>query len=135
VFNFLNCKINQKSMEPVLFHGQYVLVMKIKEYKRNDIIVFHEKLSDMIIVKYVFGLPGDTLGKSGLKFYNLSAKSDNHSDDYNDYEKVFVLNTNENFVLGYNKHYSIDSRHFGTIANDNILGKVILRYYPFKIFQ
>jgi len=121
-------------MEPVLFHGQYVLVMKVKEYKRNDIIVFREKSSDIITVKYIFGLPGDRLGKSGLKFYNLSIKPDNYYDDHNVYEKVFVLNTNENFVLGYNEHNSIDSRHFGTIPNDKILGKVVLRYYPFKIF-
>ena len=59
MLNFLNCKINQKSMEPVLFHGQYVLVMKVKEYKRNDIIIFREKSSDIITVKYIFGLPGD----------------------------------------------------------------------------
>ena len=134
MLNFLNCKINQKSMEPVLFDGQYVLVMKFKEYKRNDIIVFREKSSDIISVKYLFGLPGDRLGKSGLKFYNLSIKPDNYHYDYNVYEKVFVLNTNENFVLGYNEHNSIDSRHFGTILNDKILGKVVLRYYPFKIF-
>ena len=121
-------------MEPVLFDGQYVLVMKVKNYKRNDIIVFREKSSDIISVKYVFGLPGDRLVKSGLKFYNLSIKLNNCHYDYNVYEKVFVLNTNENFVLGYNEHNSIDSRHFGTISNDKILGKVILRYYPFKLF-
>lgn len=134
MFNFLNCKVNQKSMEPVLLDGQYVLVMKIKEYKRNDIIAFHDKSSNIINVKYVLGLPGDRLGKSGLKFYNLSIKSDNYSQDDSVYEKVFVLNTNESFVLGYNEHYSTDSRHFGAITNDNILGKVVLRYYPFKIF-
>tara|TARA_Y100000590_G_scaffold357001_1_gene411548 strand:+ start:63 stop:428 length:366 start_codon:yes stop_codon:yes gene_type:complete len=121
-------------MEPVLFNGQTVLVMKIKEYKRNDIILFHDKSSNNIHVKYLFGLPGDRLGKSGLKFYNLSLQSDNLLQDDNVYEKVFVLNTNENFVLGYNEHNSIDSRHFGTITSDNILGKVVLRYYPFKIF-
>ena len=54
-------------MEPVLFEGQTVLVMKIKEYKRNDIIVFHDKSSGMFSIKYLFGLPGDRLGKSGLK--------------------------------------------------------------------
>ncbi len=134
MFNFLNCKVNQNSMEPVLFEGQSVLVMKIKEYKRNDIIVFHHKSSGMFKIKYLFGLPGDRLGKSGLKYYNLSIKPENfsHADDV--YEKVFVLNTNENFVLGYNERNSTDSRHFGVIATDNILGKVILRYYPFKIF-
>ena len=121
-------------MEPVLFDGQHVLVMKIKEYKRNDIILFHDKSSGMINVKYVFGLPGDRLGKSGLKFYNLSIKPDNYFQDDNVYEKVFVLNTNESFVLGYNEHNSTDSRHFGAITNDNILGKVVLRYYPFTIF-
>ena len=121
-------------MEPVLFDGEYVLAMKIKEYKRNDIIVFYNKSSDMINVKYVFGLPGDRLGKSGLKFYNLSIKPDNYFQDDNVYEKVFVLNTNESFVLGYNEHNSTDSRHFGAITNDNILGKVVLRYYPFTIF-
>ena len=121
-------------MEPVLFDGQYVLAMKIKEYKRNDIIAFYDKSSNIINVKYVFGLPGDRLSKSGLKFYNLSMKSDNYSEDDNFYEKVFVLNTNESFVLGYNEHYCTDSRHFGAITSDNILGKVVLRYYPFKIF-
>ena len=121
-------------MEPVLFDGQHVLVMKIKEYKRNDIIVFHDKSSGMNNVKYVFGLPGDRLGKSGLKFYNLSIKPDNYFHDDNVFEKVFVLNTNESFVLGYNEHNSTDSRHFGAITNDNILGKVVLRYYPFTIF-
>ena len=32
----MNCKVNQKSMEPVLFDGQYVLAMKIKEYKKLE---------------------------------------------------------------------------------------------------
>ena len=134
MFNFLNCKVNQNSMEPVLFEGQSVLVMKIKEYKRNDIIVFHDKSSGMFKIKYLFGLPGDRLSKSGLKFYNLSIESDNYSQDDSVYEKVFILDTNQSFVLGYNEHNSTDSRHFGAITNDNILGKVVLRYYPFKIF-
>ena len=58
-------------MEPVLFHGQYVLMMKVKEYKRNDIIVFREKSSDIITVKYIFGLPGDTINTM-QKTFDLS---------------------------------------------------------------
>ena len=58
-------------MEPVLFHGQYVLMMKVKEYQRNDIIVFREKSSDIITVKYIFGLPGDTINTM-QKTFDLS---------------------------------------------------------------
>jgi signal peptidase I len=133
MMNIMTLKINQKSMEPILFDGQHVLVTRKKKYNKGDIIVFSDNFDGLYKIKYIFGIPNETLG---FKEKTLNLISDD--DDYLLYQKVINLKDNEFYVLGYNDLMSTDSRHFGPISTEQIVGKLILRYYPlnsFKVFK
>ena len=47
-------------------------------------------------------------------------------------KEPITLGANEYFVLGDNRSQSHDSRHFGPIAAENILQRVLFRYFPLR---
>jgi signal peptidase I len=56
-------RVTSSSMEPTLFHGEYVLAdTKIKRLNRNDIVFFqYQPIGDQVNVKRVFALAGDSV--------------------------------------------------------------------------
>ena len=52
----------------------------------------------------------------------------------NDASVVLVVPEGELFVMGDHRNESSDSRVFGTISEDSVIGRVILRFYPFDTF-
>ena len=59
-------KINQKSMEPILFDGDYVLVTQKKKYNKGDIVVFRDKFDSKYKIKYIFAESNDWVNTSSL---------------------------------------------------------------------
>ena len=57
---------------------------------------------------------------------------DSDNDGYCDNSDAFPLNPNEYFVLGDNRDHSLDSRTFGPIRTDHIIGRVWFRGFPFN---
>ena len=95
-------------MTPGYRNGDRLLISPVlllfKKASEGDVVVIqHPKDSTKQILKRVIGIPGDRL--EGVE-----------------------LGSNEYFVLGDNKGKSEDSRHFGKITRDQILGKVWLKY-------
>jgi len=127
MFKIMPMKINQKSMEPILFDGDYVLVTQKKKYNKGDIVVFRDKFDNKYKIKYIFAESNDWVDTNSVP---PKIWIDNNNKNY--LNKLTKLEHNTFYVLGYNVQMSKDSRHFGPIAYDQIIGKLIFRYYPFN---
>ncbi|MBN17941.1 MAG: signal peptidase I [Chloroflexi bacterium] len=125
--NIYNVKGN--SMSPALKEGDLLFVKKSTsknfKLKANDIIILNNPDNpNSYIIKRLIGLPNEKIEDINKRNYSLVIKTDNNISDYQ-------LSINEYFVIGDNHNYSTDSRHFGPIKYSEIIGKVILRIWPF----
>ena len=104
---------------------------------RGDVIVFNPPVtSDKPYIKRVIGLPGDTVQiKDGAVFVN-GVEIDEpylHGDTTDCQPKAcdpVVVPEGSVFVLGDNRSHSSDSRYFGTVEIDSIVGKAWITYWP-----
>lgn len=150
-FIFSPYVVKGESMLPNLQEENKLVVNKLSHYRgyeRFDIIVFHAPDQDARYVKRIIGLPGDTVemkndvlyvnGKAYQEPYLKSLKEkheyghlftgDFTLEELTGYDKVpkgYV------FVLGDNRTVSKDSRDFGLLAEDQIIGKAVWRLWPF----
>jgi signal peptidase I len=137
--------IPSPSMEPTLLIGDRILVDKVSyhlhDVKRGDIVVFAKPPKEVAdpsikdLVKRVIGLPGDTVSSSGGRVYI------NGKPLHEPWLPPGTVTTgiatqrippNEYFVMGDNRADSQDSRFFGPIPRSLIVGRVILRIWPFS---
>ena len=124
------------SMEPNIKDGDILLLNKFKyrflDIKRGDIIAFsHEDTNYM--VKRVIGLPGETLEYKNQELYiNDKKVEEDYLDDdvvMEDIDKV-TIPSDSYYVLGDNRAHSTDSREFGFIKKNQILGQPMLVFWP-----
>lgn len=120
------------SMEPTIPVGSVIIVKKytnINELQRGDIVTFMYPLDpSRVFVKRVIGLAGETIC---LKDSHLLINGHEVAEDYlpndmrfPDFGPITLPNGNY-FVMGDNRNSSDDSRVWGPLPQDNILGKVI----------
>lgn len=129
-----------QSMEPNL-HAQQRLIVDKLSYRlhapqRNDIVVVDLPTMDEMLVKRVVALPGETVEvRKGIVFVNSVAQPEPYPHDLTAYDMApITLGPLAYFVMGDNRGNSNDSRAFGPITRDEIVGRVWLRYWPFKEF-
>jgi signal peptidase I len=129
-------RIEGDSMEPNLHNGEYVLIDKISYVlhppERGDVVVFTPPNNERDYIKRVIGLPGDTVEvKSGQVYVNSVVldepylKNLIHAD-----MPASVVEEGRYFVMGDNRNNSSDSRAFGTITPQSIVGRAWLVYWP-----
>ncbi|WP_243300229.1 signal peptidase I [Bacillus litorisediminis] len=84
-------------------------------------------------VKRVIGKPGDEIKiEDGQLYRNGEALAEGYISEKmeSDMEPTIVPN-DKIFVMGDNRNHSTDSRVIGSVPVENVLGKVVLRFYPF----
>jgi signal peptidase I len=132
-------QVQGQSMEPNLHTAQRLVVEKITYRfhgpRRGDIVVIDlpEAGSDLLI-KRVIGLPGETISsKDGQVFI-----------DGEPLEEPYVLNPGGRdiaeqvipplhvFVMGDNRRFSNDSRNFGPVPIDQVIGHAWFSYWPLE---
>jgi signal peptidase I len=134
------------SMEPTLLVGDKVLVNKLSydfhPVHRGDIIVFKTPPNDTTpgvkdLIKRVIGLPGETIssGATGAIFINgqelkQSWLSPEAIANPGPPIPKMVIPAGEYFVMGDNRSNSTDSRTFGPISKNLIVGRAFLRVWP-----
>lgn len=140
------------SMEPNFFDHEYLIIdelsYRFKEPNRGDIVVFHYPNDPKnYFIKRVIALPGETVEiiDGQVKVYNddypngIVLDERAYLDDiYTAQTRRETLKANEYFVLGDNRASSLDSRYFGPISEDVVVGRVWVRGWPFdrwKIFS
>ena len=124
------------SMEPTLSDGEMYLQVKTKpkNIKRGDGVgvVLEDGTR---ITKRIIACPGDELliGYSNIWINHEIYPEDYISydnegwHDFGKYDEQISLGEEDYFVMGDNRKESLDSRHFGTIKQEQILGKVIIK--------
>ena len=133
-----NFRIEGYSMEPNLHEGQYLIVNKavyrwLHEPERGDIIVFDSPNSpDRDFIKRVIGLPGETVEiRDGAVYIDGILLDEPYlSEPTRSNVAPRVLRQDEYFVLGDNRDSSSDSRSWGPLSEEKIIGKAWLSYWP-----
>lgn len=125
-----------QSMEPSLRPHQRLIVDKLtyrlRAPQRNDIIVLDLPGVNDMLVKRIVGLPGETIEiRDGIVLVNNQELAEPFPHDIGHANMAPVtLNALEYFVMGDNRDNSNDSRSFGPVKRDAIVGRVWLRYWP-----
>lgn len=114
--------ISGQSMSPTYHDKQVILISKVySQLNRNDVIVC--TYNNMEIIKRIVGCPGDIIELKDGYVYRNSVKL-SYTYDGTD-EKKYTLSDDEYFVIGDNYNASTDSRVFGPIKNNAIIGRAI----------
>lgn len=136
--------VKGQSMDPNFENGDYLIVDEISyrfsEPQRGEVIVFkYPKDPSHRFIKRIVGLPGETVeikdGKVIIFYGDGTSQVLNESEYLSDLMTAgdfrIILGENEYFVLGDNRPFSFDSRRFGVLPKDKIIGRVIFRAWPF----
>ena len=142
-------QVNGQSMVPNFHDKDYLLTDKVT-YKRRDpqrgeVVVFHApdqagcpKGAGCDFIKRVLGVPGESVEiKDGGVYINGVRLQENYLPaDFVTQAGAFTKNRqitlgeNEFFVAGDNRDHSSDSRAWGPVTKDKIIGRVFFRYWP-----
>lgn len=125
-----------QSMEPNLEPHQRLVVDKLT-YRmrapiRNDIIVLDLPNVEDMLVKRIVGLPGETIEiRDGIVLVDGQELPEPFPHDIG-HATMYPLKLGalEYFVMGDNRDNSNDSRSFGPVKRESIVGRVWLRYWP-----
>jgi signal peptidase I len=126
-------RVSSTSMEPSLRAGQHVLVEKVSYRlhppRRDDLIVFRQPGSGQLAVKRVVGVAGDTVGlEDGVLVVNGVSIRESYV-DHRTIDSVYfgpeTVPLDTIFVMGDNRGPSIDSRSFGSVDIDAVVGRII----------
>lgn len=129
-------------MEPNFGNGDYLIIdqlsYRLREPQRGEVIVFkYPKQPSQRYIKRIVGLPGETVeikdGKvtvSGSQLEESTYLSEFVFTDPREF-KTITLGQNQYFVLGDNRIASSDSRIWGPLPEEDIIGRVLIRAWPF----
>ena len=147
--------IPSESMEPTLQISDRIFVNKLayglrlpfskywlskfQEPKRGDVIVFRYPLDESVFyVKRVIGLPGDKIEytEKGELFVNDVPWDESHYETKlsSSIHRAFgpaIVPEHQFFVMGDNRDNSSDSRVWGFLPEDNILGKAVIQWFGY----
>lgn len=135
--------VSGSSMEPTFSNGNYLLIDELtynfREPERGEVVVFkYPRDPNTYFIKRIIGLPGETLkvenntiqitNEKGVQVIHEPYLTQNA--DINDFKKT--LGQDEFFVMGDNRNFSFDSRSWGSLPKDDIVGVVRFRLWPFN---
>lgn len=145
-------QVSGHSMDPNLNNSDYLLTDKISyrfnKPQRGDIVVFHAPDAANCVqgtgcdyIKRIIGLPNETvevkdnaiyINGSLLEESYLPAGTLTHPGDFTR-DRAVTMGPDEYFVVGDNRGQSSDSRVWGGIQPDNIVGRAFFRYLPVNL--
>ncbi len=141
-FIFKPFYVKGQSMEPTFFENEYLIIDEVTyrfhEPARGEIIVFRAPTNEKdFYLKRVIGLPGERIKIENNKviIYNqLHPQGEVLSEPYLLHQTTgtisVTLGQDEYFVMGDNRDASFDSRRFGAIKREAIVGRTWFRGWP-----
>ena len=140
-FIIVNAIVPTGSMKNTIMPNDRLIAFRLSylfsEPQRGDIVVFKAPDDETILyVKRIIGLPGETVNIIDGKVY-IDGNETPLEDEYVMEEMLgsfgpYVVPEDSYFMMGDNRNDSQDSRYWEHtfLPRDNILGKVIFKYYP-----
>lgn len=135
--------VKGESMAPNFQSGDYLIVDEISyrfsDPKRGDVVVLKYPMDTrQRFIKRIIGLPGETLDiKEGKviisqneKSFVLEEEKYLFSSNITTGDVHIILGDNKYFVLGDNRQFSYDSRKWGVLPRNDIIGKALFRLFP-----
>ena len=137
-FIFKLVTVPSGSMISTIMPGDKLYVNQLVDksnLQRGQIIVFHSRELDKLMVKRLIGLPNDTVDiKYNGEIYINGVKLDEpYATECTTAEKVFQVPEDCYFFLGDNRPNSADARHWDNpyINKEDVVGQAIFRFFPF----
>ena len=148
-------QVNGKSMYPNFESGDYLLTDKVSYRvgtpQRGDVVVFHAppaancpEGTGCDFIKRVIGLPGETVRVNDSTIFINNQPVDESqylaetvvtdAGNFTANNRTISLGPVEYFVSGHNSPHSSDSRAWGPISSESIVGRAFLRYWPTSTF-
>ncbi len=134
--------VSGSSMDPTFQNGEYLIVdelsYRLHEPERGDVIIFrYPKDTTKFFIKRIVGLPGETVivnGKSVTIKNEANPEGIELDESFLAHESYsntrMTLKGDEYFVMGDNRPASSDSRIWGPLSRDLIVGRAFLRLLP-----
>ncbi len=139
--------VRGESMYPNFHDGEYLVIDELsyktglRTPKRGDVIVFrYPRDPSQFYIKRIIGLPGEkvTINSGKIMIFNsdfpgglqLNEQQYLPATDFTAGDVTANLGKDEFFVMGDNREHSLDSRIFGTLPRNLIVGRAWLRLYP-----
>ncbi len=135
--------VSGASMEETFHTGEYLIVDQVSyrfnEVTRGDVIIFrYPRDPSKFFIKRVIGLPGDKITIEGNVVKVTNEQFPDGLTLGESYVKSMEPTTNleetlgerEYFVMGDNRDQSSDSRVWGVLQEENIVGRALVRLFP-----
>ncbi len=158
-FLFQPFLVRGQSMEPNFENSDYLIIdevsYRLRSPQRGEVVVFrYPQNPSMRYIKRIVGLPGETITIEDGKIMIFNEEESQIGEENKSSSSPFVaarvldesnylplsvqtpgeiqvsLEKNEYFVLGDNRLYSSDSRRWGPLSEENIIGRVLFRAWP-----
>jgi signal peptidase I len=140
--------VSGASMKETFHNGEYLIVDQVSYHLhspvRGDVVVFrYPKDPSKFFIKRIIGVPGDTITIEGSNV-NIINEANPAGFDLNEpYIKSMKpgvtiteeLGDREYFVMGDNRDESSDSRVWGVLQEERIIGRAFLRLYPPQVLS
>ncbi|MDE6019634.1 MAG: signal peptidase I [Ruminococcus sp.] len=131
-------RVTGTSMTPTLQNDELVICKKWGDFKKGDVIAFY--YNNKVLLKRVIGVSGDMIdiSEDGTVYVNGEAIYEPYLNEKAfgecDINLPYQVPDERVFVMGDHRATSIDSRStsVGCVANESIVGEVVLRIWPFK---
>lgn len=134
--------VQGRSMQPTFYEEQRLIVSRVNylfgDPMRGDIVVFNApdaRPNDPPLIKRLIGMPGETVEFIDQQLYINGQPLDEPylrepCTEFRCRDNVWELGPDEYFMLGDNRNNSRDSRAFGVVPYDHLIGEALFRYWP-----
>lgn len=136
--------VSGASMEPNFWNGDYLIVdelsFALRNPKRGEVVILKLPRNSSFFIKRVIGLPNETVEIKNGKIHLLTQIETDFvlQEKYIDGASItypdsnITLKENEYFLMGDNREKSLDSRMWGPISKNDILGRAFIRLWPIE---